>query len=288
MNIKDFAATLAAELCSRGISRDDAMKHALTLIKTLTEDDIREITEYRTAEDFAELSDSLAELINEKNQRRIANDAPQTANVNVSVGEAEDIGATRSYKIVPSAVFNTAEDMAQTVVGDAVTSDALVLELAEEQEIYLEEGGAIREKVVLTPRGRGFFIAVSVLTSPLWICLAAVVLALFGLSIAAVCLMIAFAMCLVCVETAGGGILTLVGIIWGVSRMFVGTVGIGLYEVGLGIVIGGASLALGILTYNFATVTLPYLLRHLISFEGYCLRHVGPLLDRMREECNRL
>lgn len=288
MNIKDFAATLAAELCSRGISRDDAMKHALTLIKTLTEDDIREITEYRTAEDFAELSDSLAELINEKNQRRIANDTPQTANVNVSVGEAEDIGATRSYKIVPSAVFNTAEDMAQTVVGDAVTSDALVLELAEEQEIYLEEGGAIREKVVLTPRGRGFFIAVSVLTSPLWICLAAVVLALFGLSIAAVCLMIAFAMCLVCVETAGGGILTLVGIIWGVSRMFVGTVGIGLYEVGLGIVIGGASLALGILTYNFATVTLPYLLRHLISFEGYCLRHVGPLLDRMREECNRL
>ena len=81
---------------------------------------------------------------------------------------------------------------------------------------------------------------------------------------------------------------TLVGLIWGITQIFASHIGIGIYEMGLGVVIGGAALGAGILIYNFSVVVLPRFLKHLISFEGYCLRHVGPMLDRMREECNRL
>lgn len=287
MNIKDFADALTLELCRRGVDRDEAVRHIVTLIKTLTEDDIREITEYNNVSDFTELSDSLAELIESKKQRRATSDeSPKNTESDVSLGNETDIVATRSFEILPSSAMH--EDMTKTVVGDTAVTSTEKNHDESEQEIYLEEGEVIREKAVLTPRGRIFFIVISVLTSPLWISFSSLVLAVFGLGIAAVCLLIAVAMCLVCVEAAGGGALTLVGIIWGISRMFVGNIGIGIYEMGVGIVIGGVSLALGILTFNFAVVALPYLLRHIISFEGYCIRRIGPMLDRLREECNRL
>lgn len=291
MKIKDFAAALADELCSRSIMRDEAMKHTLTLIKTLTEDDIREISEYSSAEDFTELSDSLAELIIEKrkkaentNNTNEKNDAESPgSDRNIHTADISDIGATRSFDIAPHPT-PVADDMTQTAVRDPVPAS----DDSEVQEIYLEEGTAIREKVVLTNRGRGFFISIAVLTSPLWICLSALVLAVFGLSIAAVCILIAATLCVVCIEAACGGVLTLVGFIWGITQIFTSHIGIGIYEMGLGVVIGGAALGAGILIYNFSVVVLPRFLKHLISFEGYCLRHVGPMLDRMREECNRL
>ena len=62
----------------------------------------------------------------------------------------------------------------------------------------------------------------------------------------------------------------------------------GLFEMGLGIAVGGLALALGILTYNFAVLVLPYAMKQLLTFEGYSLKRVGPMINRFREECNRL
>lgn len=295
MKIKDFATSLADELCSRGITRDEAMKHTLTLIKTLTEDDIREISEYSSSADFCELSDSLAELIIEKRRKkengshineeaRSEKNAERTGRANdIRVSDISDIGATRSFDIAPHRSPAADDPAAAPPRNTAVSSNDPVV-----QEIYLEEGAAIREKVVLTPRGRAFFISIAVLTSPLWICLSALVLAVFGLSIAAVCILIVATLGTVCIETACGGVLTLVGLIWGIAQIFSSHIGIGIYEIGLGVIIGGVSLGAGILIYNFSVVVLPRFLRNLISFEGYCIRHVVPMLDRMREECNRL
>lgn len=174
-------------------------------------------------------------------------------------------------------------DMEKTIVGVSPAKES------ETQEIYLEESSPIiREKTVLTPRGKGFFWTITVLTSPLWICFAAAVLCVFGIATAAVCAFIAACLCLVCAEAAGGGIVALVGIIYGITRIITGNPAAGIFEIGIGIAAGGISLALGILTYNFAVLVLPKLLKQLISFEGYCLRRVPVIIDRFREECNRL
>ena len=173
--------------------------------------------------------------------------------------------------------------MEKTIVGVSPAKES------ETQEIYLEESSPIiREKTVLTPRGKGFFWTITVLTSPLWICFAAAVLCVFGIATAAVCAFIAACLCLVCAEAAGGGIVALVGIIYGITRIITGNPAAGIFEIGIGIAAGGISLALGILTYNFAVLVLPKLLKQLISFEGYCLRRVPVIIDRFREECNRL
>ena len=125
-------------------------------------------------------------------------------------------------------------------------------------------------------------------TSPVTVLISLIVLSVFALGIAAICAVIALTLVLVCAEAVLGSGLTLVGVIYGAIEIISGHPGIGIYEIGLGICCGGLALCLGILTYNLAVLGLPYILKQLLTFEGYCLKRVGPMVERFREECNRL
>ena len=377
MTVNEFARTLAKELAARGVGRDEAIKHSAALVRTFSREDLREVEDYGCADDFKELSDSLAALIFSRAERerkaiensadaamseteyasadkteyasgeteRAAGDvsADTAANTdggvkvcepdravgaekgrepdNTEIRESEkteaestadretaasvsasdtvklntaDIGSTRAFDSVRAESASTGAVMAPTSVvpvGSSEERGASAKDIADgdTQEIYLEEETLpIREKTVLTSRGKVFFWVITVLTSPLWICCGALIMCVFGICVAAVCAFMAACICLVCAEAAAGGAVALVGIIYGISRIFTGSPAAGIFEIGLGIAVGGVALALGILTYNFAVVVLPGLLRQLISFEGYCLRRIPPALDRFREECNRL
>ena len=152
----------------------------------------------------------------------------------------------------------------------------------------IEELKIEQEKVALTKRGRKFFIGIIILTSPLLLLAAVTVLGFFALGILAVCALFATALLLVCTEAVLGSTVTLVGVIYGAICIVSGAMGEGLFEMGLGICCGAVFLCLGILTYNFASLVLPYVMKRLISFEGYCLKRLGPIVNRFREECNRL
>ena len=397
MTVNEFARTLAKELAARGVGRDEAIKHSAALVRTFSREDLREVEDYGCADDFKELSDSLAALIFSRAERerkaiensanaaaadaamseteyasadkteyaageteyaadkteyalageteRAAGDVSDDTAANTDGGvkvcepdravsvekgrepdnaeicesektEAEstadretaasvsasdtlrintaDIGSTRAFDSVRAESASTGAVTAPTSVvpvGSSEERGASAKDIADgdTQEIYLEEETLpIREKTVLTSRGKVFFWVITVLTSPLWICCGALIMCVFGICVAAVCAFMAACICLVCAEAAAGGALALVGIIYGISRIFTGSPAAGIFEIGLGIAVGGVALALGILTYNFAVVVLPGLLRQLISFEGYCLRRIPPALDRFREECNRL
>lgn len=384
MTVNEFARTLAKELVARGVGRDEAIKHSAALVRTFSREDLREVEDYGCADDFKELSDSLAALIfsraaREKKAAEKSADAAVSAQTamsetetaaetetdNAAMSETDnaagtdistdtaaetdggkvcepdrwdgaekggepdkaeivepekpetqsmadretaqsvptsdtvrintaDIGSTRAFDTVRAEIAPTGTVTAPTSVvsvGHNEERGVAAKDIADgdTQEIYLdEETSPIREKTVLTSRGKVFFWVITVLTSPLWICCGALVMCVFGIAVAAVCAFMAACICLVCAEAAAGGAVALVGIIYGISRIFTGSPAAGIFEIGLGIAVGGVALALGILTYNFAVVVLPGLLRQLISFEGYCLRRIPPALDRFREECNRL
>ena len=400
MTVNEFARTLAKELVARGVGRDEAIKHSAALVRTFSREDLREVEDYGCADDFKELSDSLAALIfsraaREKKAAEKSADtsvsaqtamsetetaaetetetaeetetetAAETETDNAAMSETDnaagtdistdtaaetdggkicepdrwdgaekggepdkaeivesekpeaqsmadretaqsvpssdtvrintaDIGSTRAFDTVRAEGAPTGTVAAPTSVvsvGHSEERGVAAKDIADgdTQEIYLdEETSPIREKTVLTSRGKVFFWVITVLTSPLWICCGALVMCVFGIAVAAVCAFMAACICLVCAEAAAGGAVALVGIIYGISRIFTGSPAAGIFEIGLGIAVGGVALALGILTYNFAVVVLPGLLRQLISFEGYCLRRIPPALDRFREECNRL
>lgn len=392
MDVKTFATLLSKELVDRGIPGEIAVKHAVSLVRTFDEEDLREISAYTSASEFEDLSDSLCELIRSKELSgkkapapapvanlpeedvRVATgtfprvtkeepsvpdtatkeipvippkgqtQVPDTATKEIPIVGAVPMGATIEIPVVsqgaPAEVPDTAtrEIPVITPVPDGATREIPVVggdnsmatrefkvesEQSDEatrsfsvikseeapsggndttllipvvnpsdelpQEIYLDEQNDEKpEKTVLTKRGKAFFWGIAVATSPLTILLALLVLAVFAFGIVAVCAVIAMTFVLVCAEAVLGSGLTLVGIIYGAIEIVQGHPGIGIYEIGLGICCGGLALCLGILTYNLAVLGLPYLLKQLLSFEGYCLKRVGPMLERFREECNRL
>ena len=351
MDVKTFATLLARSLIKRGIEREVAVKHAVSLVRTFDEEDLSEIASYTTEWDFEDLSDSLAQLIKDKEESK--KPAPdETREISVDVDEDVKIapgvpdGATREIPVIrddatrempavrdgatreipairddatkeiPTPQSGASENMKTKAFalenGDAAptqsfgsikTSDIAIPPEASdaptvvdlpvipedgEQEIYLDEGDEEEGRVALTKRGRAFFWSIAVLTSPVTIVASLLVLLVFALGIATVCALIAGVFVLVCAEAVAGGGFTLVGLIYGAIEIVGGSLGTGIYEMGLGICCGGIALAVGILTYNVATVALPYALRQLIAFEGYALKRVGPMLDRFREECNKL
>lgn len=66
MDVKTFATELARSLVRRGIPGETAVKHAVGLVRTFDEEDLREISSYTSAEQFDDLTDSLAQLIKDK------------------------------------------------------------------------------------------------------------------------------------------------------------------------------------------------------------------------------
>ena len=393
VDVKTFATLLSKELVDRGIPGEIAVKHAVSLVRTFDEEDLREISSYTSASEFEDLSDSLCELIRSKElsgKKPITTPAvpnpviefpdddvkiatgtfpkatkeqppvPDTATREVPVippkGQTAvpdtatkeipviPMGATIEIPVVSQGAPATVPDGATReipivgAVSDAATKEIPivgadnsmatrefsvdpvladdktisfqpikaeeipsggndttlvipVVDPSEElpQEIYLdEETDEKPERTVLTKRGKAFFWGIAVATSPVTVLISLIVLSVFALGIAAICAVIALTLVLVCAEAVLGSGLTLVGVIYGAIEIISGHPGIGIYEIGLGICCGGLALCLGILTYNLAVLGLPYILKQLLTFEGYCLKRVGPMVERFREECNRL
>jgi outer membrane biosynthesis protein TonB len=102
------------------------------------------------------------------------------------------------------------------------------------------------------------YVAILVVTIPLAIALLGISLVLYlGFWVVLALAMIACIAVLVVFVTAGAAI-SLVGIVYGVVQLITGQVPVGMFEVGLGIIIGSATMFVGILVYNFAVRFIPF------------------------------
>lgn len=313
MTVKEFAASLAMSLMDRGIEKEDAARHVITLTKTLTEDDLREITGYESDEDFKELSDSLSEIIKKKNKAKRAGAAasagasfsakdfdtapeagavPEKADYPVRTAGAGIYVETKTFDVTRP--FDNPADNSESSKNINAQTQSFPSYLTDDtaqptgEGIILGDDSAVVEKTVLTARGRAFFVLITVLTSPLWLTAAALLFALFALSVVAVCVFTCIAFALVVAEIAAGGAGFFVGLIYGILKIIGGLPGTGLYEMGIGIIAIGVAAALSVLTYAFATGTLPFILKEVFLFWGVFVRRIGVIVERFREECNRL
>lgn len=277
MTVKEFATSLAGSLIDRDINRDDAVNHVLKITKTLTEDDLKEITEYTSEEDFTELSDSLAAYI--KKKKSLAECFTAVKETATAEEGSESGLSVPEYDEEDITAFTSGNDFSDT---REVAADDEV------QEIILGDDSAIMEKTKLTAKAKVIFWAVAVLSLPLTAVAAALLLGLFVLTVVTVCAFIVLTFALVLVEVAGGGVCFFVGLIYGIVKIVGGMPGTGLFEMGVGFVCLGITLVLSYLTYAFATKTLPYILKEVLAFWGTVVRRVGLLIGKFREECNRL
>ncbi len=89
----------------------------------------------------------------------------------------------------------------------------------------------------------------------------------------------------VCV--ALGTVASLIGVIYGVSQLFA-SVPIGLYEIGIGIVIAGVTMFAGILIYNLAIRLLPFVIKLVYKLFRFVFAKLKVLFDYLRKECAQL
>ncbi|MCQ2432280.1 MAG: hypothetical protein MJ175_06725 [Clostridia bacterium] len=87
-------------------------------------------------------------------------------------------------------------------------------------------------------------------------------------------------------EVALGAAISLVGVIYGISQLFL-TMPIGLFELGIGICAIGITMFAGILIYNIAVRLLPFLLKQFIRFLKFFRSFLVDLYYYVKGECYR-
>ena len=145
-------------------------------------------------------------------------------------------------------------------------------------------------KPVYSERGEKIFWWTVALTSPIWIFLICAIAALFICAYVAILVITA---ALIIAEVAiivGGVLLAVIGIVYGIMQMLPGATAayIGLYELGLGIKIGGIVMIAAILIYNFVINMAPLALKSLTKFAKFTAKSLWKLVLRARKECGKL
>ena len=153
-----------------------------------------------------------------------------------------------------------------------------------------EEGRAAGERQALSQKGERAFWWTVVLTSPIWGFLLCAVMAAFLLAYTAIFFVAAVLIIAEVVLIVGGVLLAVIGIVYGIMQMLPGAEAayIGLYELGLGIRIGGFTMLFSIIVYNIVVNLTPLALKQLTRFMKFTARGIGSLVGRIRKEFGKL
>lgn len=121
-------------------------------------------------------------------------------------------------------------------------------------------------------KNRTLYTVLFCLAIPLAAILAVVVAAAFlGLVFILAAIAILFVLALIVIVAAGCSV-ALIGIIYGAYKIVTGLVPVGMYEIGLGITIGGVVMFVGIIMYNIAIRLVPYLMKKLAQLVGFAFK----------------
>lgn len=121
-------------------------------------------------------------------------------------------------------------------------------------------------------------------TLPITITVLAVTAAVFALAYFGLAIIILAAVAGLIGITAVGTLVSVFGLIFGVSQM-ISSLPIGLYECGISIMIGAVAMFVGILVYNFAVRLMPFVASKLFVFVKFVARKYRELYVYLKKEC---
>ncbi len=248
-----FTKTLEDELVRRGISPDVAGRRVEEVTRSFTEEDYAEIASVQSDEEVTKLADSLYAMLTRKPA------APTT--------------------VLPTPSPATEEESA----GVPVTAEDVKLPDEDEFDDSLPE----RE---LNPSSRALaiFWCSLFLTLPISLGILALFLGVFGAMFAALFALIVGCVAVLIALAAVGALVSLVGIIYGVTQIFAGAVPAGVFEIGLGIAVAGCATLVSVLLYNFALRFLPWVVRKVGVLFSFTWRKLKELFRFVRKECYKL
>lgn len=243
--------------------------------------------------DIETIADNIAAQISDRYDE-INRLAERTMTVDAVRADAEDAPEVDAEPTVTTDISDIANMSEEYELAEPEAEDALIpaeelaaLDMDEASE-YASESTRLPDYNVEEPVRGGrmfwilFFISLPI-TLPLFVAVVAVFAAIW-LGLAAVVIgTVAALVALV----AGGAAVSLVGIVYGIIQLFV-SVPVGLYEIGLGVIVAGTVMFAGILVYNFAVRLVPFLMRMLWKLFRLMLRQLKRLFNFLKKECSKL
>ena len=286
MELGLFLEGLKTSLVNRGIPPEAAAKHVAALGKTFTADDLTEIQSIRSPAEIEEIADSIAAIIYKNKAARAA--AQNGQNPQSTSGAAEPVSRPQPERMptaeeVPAEPVYAEEPIRTAVPASQPTVPETPVRYAQNSDDFFRKPAG-NDK---TAKGVAIFWAVFILTLPLTLAVMAAVLAVFGAVFLGIILaIIGLVLGMIAIVAAGSGV-ALVGIIYGITQLF-SFMAAGLYEIGLGVMIGGGVLLVGIILYNLAIRFLPWVMKWLTVFFVFVFGRFRNLFYLARRECYKL
>ncbi len=163
--------------------------------------------------------------------------------------------------------------------------------MIDKDELRRVDGDAPKKKKKIKPerekvKGSPLFWTLFILTLPITVPLFLAICAVFGvLYVAVTALIIAFTGAMIA-TVACGTALALVGIIYGATQCFK-ALPIGLFEIGVGIALGGVTMLVSVLLYNIAVRFIPRLYKVVNRFGAWVFGGIGKLYTNLKKECGK-
>ena len=255
---EQFLHTLHEELIKRGIPPAAAGQYVRAIAQTLTDKDTEEIEQIRDPADVAKLAQGIVMV----KQRSAAQNAP----VSAPEDEDDDVKVYRGAGSVPRKEPTPPTDT--------------------DYDEYIRDDDPEPQA---SARGKRIFWLIFICALPLTLILLLAYFGVFGAIFAALCAVIVLLVAGLIGGAAVGAVVSLVGIVYGIMQLITAASSApGLYEIGLGITVGGVVMAGGIIVYNIAIRLIPLLIRLLASLFGFCTGKLRTLFQMAKEACYRL
>lgn len=133
-------------------------------------------------------------------------------------------------------------------------------------------------------KNRRKFWILFILTLPLTAVTLAITGAAFALAFFMIAVVILISVGALVLITALGTVVSVLGLIFGVSQMMA-NLPVGLYECGIAVCVGSIALFCGILVYNFAVRLMPFIAKELLIFMRFVFRKYRELYIYLKREC---
>lgn len=280
----EFLTLLHNEMIRLGATPDVAEHHTRVINQTFTPEDIARVERITTPEEVTKLAQAIVSIKSKSVEAKKAEDEEEHADVTEEPNEEIPIDDTFFAD-------DTDEDSDMKVYAGGfphlpaavdVDEDTLYEEMIRDDE---EDGFITR----VSPRGKQKFWIIFACSLPLILIFLLLYFGTFALLFIALASLIVLLIAGLIGTSAIGAAVSFVCIVYGISQLItVASAAPGVYEIGLGITVGGAVMLFGILIYNLAIRVVPKLIRLLGTLFRFCTGKLKVLFHRAKEACYKL
>ena len=292
MELNIFMRELQSALIRRGIPEEIASKQVSNFRRSFTEDDLSEIETIQTNDEIEQLADSISAAIVKKMKAARAAQAAQNHPQTNAAAPVQTLLAEEAPQPTPKQEAKPAPKPAtkkeapkqsrKPAPKPAPKQDVRDLfdDEADEYFEYSPESGTSAKGMILF--WLGFFI-----TLPLTVTILAGIFLVFAALFIGLAALVVAGCVLLAGLVAVGAVVSLVGIIFGITQLF-SFVAAGIYEIGLGIMVAGTVLFVSVLIYNVSVRFFPWVISLVGTLMGFVYGKLKDLFLFIRRECYKL